>query len=471
MPKILVTTPIFYVNARPHLGHAYSMTLADVYARYLRLKGTGTLLSTGCDEHGTKVRNAAIQQSMGEQAYCDEMSPHFKRLADALNISYGHFTRTTHTDHAERVRALWEKIQPFVYKGSYEGWYSVSDECFYSGDQVLDNADGSKRSKESGSIVQWQSEPCYMFRLGHFKEDIAKWLQGDVIRPGSRRNELNQYVSELKDICISRPSSKCPWGIEVPGDSAHTVYVWLDALTGYLHPPSEHLVHFVGKDILKFHAVIWPAVLIAAGQQLPNKIFCHGHWQVNQQKMSKSVGNVVDPAPLIAQFGADAFRYCLLKNSKLSDDAEFSKGMFENTYNNELVNQLGNLVARCTSARLADYWRQADCTKVGFLSEHYVAGQFHQVIDESMELIRECNRQVFDVKPWSLTTRPEYLISFFSELKTRLFAASHNLLPVMPSAMAFIMDELSNGRGHHSPPRPLFPRICRATIATTATSS
>ncbi|KAJ1646889.1 methionyl-tRNA synthetase [Dispira simplex] len=368
---VFITTPIYYVNAEPHIGHLYSSVLADTLARYHRqLRGRRVWLTTGTDEHGLKIQQAAQRSNEDTQTYCDRLTGRFRDLCQVTQVNYDDFVRTTEGRHMDTVQGIWKRLesQGAIYKSAYTGWYAVSDEAFYSDQQVV-SGDGVVLAKETGSVVEWTEEENYKFRLSRWIEPLIQWLEESPQRvvPANRYQEvmtqLKQYremePNEMCDLSISRPRSRLTWGIPVPGDPQHTVYVWLDALMSYLTVSRNHVGIFpptlqvVGKDIIKFHAIFWPAFLMAAGLPLPKRIIAHAHWTMDHHKMSKSRGNVVNPFGLVKQYGVDTVRFFLMRDGGLVYDADFSEERIMVRYKESLVDQLGNLVARCASKALS----------------------------------------------------------------------------------------------------------------------
>ncbi|XP_005090898.1 methionine--tRNA ligase, mitochondrial [Aplysia californica] len=359
-----ITTPIFYVNAAPHVGHLFCALLADAMARWQKVKGRSTLMATGTDEHGLKIQQAAANHGVDADTFCDGVSAKFKSLFIEADIQYDQFIRTTQQGHIDAVNSFWNRLfsQGFIYQGSYAGWYSVSDEAFLALEDVEEQtrADGTKLtiSKESGHPVTWMEENNYMFKLSHFQQDLLHWLKGGVIHPSHYEADVRLMLQQLPDLSISRDSKRLSWGIRVPGDDSQTIYVWLDALVNYLtasgypHCDTYHWppdCQLIGKDILRFHAIYWPAFLIAAGMEPPRRLICHSHWLVDKVKMSKSLGNVIDPVEKINHFGVDGFRYFLLKEGSLNSDGAYSDSRVAERINSDLANTLGNLLGRCTA--------------------------------------------------------------------------------------------------------------------------
>ena len=359
-----ITTPIYYPSAKPHMGHAYSSIIADFFARFKRIQGYNVFYLTGTDEHGQKIERAAKKNNKDPLAFCDEISKTFKDLTETLNLSNDDFIRTTEERHKRSAINIWKILEKKgeIYLSKYSGWYSVSDEAFYTDDE-LENIDGVKKSKISGSSVEWVEEESYFFKLSKWQEKLLKLYQENknFILPESRKNEVISFVKGgLKDLSVSRKSFK--WGIPVPSNQEHVMYVWLDALTNYLSAlnyPNEDDnlyknfwpadLHIIGKDILRFHAVYWPAFLLAAGINPPKKVYGHGWILSGDQKMSKSKGNILDPLEIIDIYGLDPLRYYLIKEVSFGNDGNISREKLENCINSDLANNYGNLCQRVLS--------------------------------------------------------------------------------------------------------------------------
>ncbi len=359
-----ITTPIYYPSGKPHMGHAYSSIIADIFARFKRLEGKNVLFLTGTDEHGQKIQKEADKNNKEPKKFCDEISQTFRSLTSILNLSNDDFIRTTESRHLKSVIEIWNRLikSGDIYLGKYSGWYSVSDEAYYDSDEIEEKS-GKKLSKVSGSTVEWVEEESYFFKLSAFQKKLLEHYKKneDFILPHSRKNEVVKFVEKgLKDLSVSRTSFS--WGIQVPENKKHIIYVWLDALTNYLSalnfPNTEDNkyksfwpadVHIIGKDILRFHAVYWPAFLIAANLPLPKRVFGHGWILSDDKKMSKSLGNILDPINIIKDYGIDQLRYYLIKEVSLGNDGSISLENLKNCINNDLANNYGNLCQRVFS--------------------------------------------------------------------------------------------------------------------------
>ncbi|KAI8620768.1 tRNA synthetases class I (M)-domain-containing protein [Chytriomyces sp. MP71] len=505
---VQITSPIFYVNAVPHIGHLYSAVLGDTLKRWYELKGHTTVYSTGTDEHGLKIQEAAKKAKKDPKRFCDAISDKFKVLFDDANVSYTRFIRTTDPDHYVAVEAIWRKLVQtgYIYKGKHEGWYSISDETFYPPTQVesvihAQTGKESMVSKETGKVVEWTVEENYKFKLGAVRDRLVEWLEANpeaILPKAQYLNILNSLKAKpdtdghdgLGDISVSRPVSRLQWGIPVPDDPSHVIYVWLDALTNYLTvagypwPNAEAQGqscwpaswHVVGKDIIKFHAIYWPAFLLAADLPLPHRIISHAHWLQNKTKMSKSLGNVADPVALIAKFGhEDPVRYFFMRDGGIEYDADFSEEMVMKRYR-ELANQLGNLALRCSGKKVNPdqiiptdsgilFPREEEVqlrimlsdinAKVTLLFEN---AQFARGLEMVMATVAEANRYWDHQKPWILADRisegGDGADEASKELQTALYfcfetlrIAGILLQPVMPGKMGHLLEWLGVVQG------------------------
>ena len=478
MPKqyFYITTPIYYVNGAPHLGHAYTSTAADVLARWNRLEGHDVFFLTGTDEHGQKVEAAARLAGVEPQVFTDRVSADFQDMARVMNISNDDFIRTTEPRHKEAAQAIWLKLQEngFIYLGKYEGWYSVRDEAFYDEDELTIKPDGTKAAP-TGAPVEWVIEPSYFFKLSAFQDRLLEFYAANpgFIAPPSKRNEVHNFVkSGLRDLSVSRTSFS--WGIPVPGDEAHVMYVWMDALVNYLTacgypdmtgpragywPASLHLV---GKEIIRFHAVYWPAFLMAADLPLPERVFSHGWWTVEGEKMGKSLGNFIDVRPLVAEFGLDPVRYFLLREVPFGNDGDFSRKALIGRINSDLANGLGNLAQRTLSFIAKNAGAvvppkgelcEPDCVLLALAGElpEKVRGAmtrlaFHEALDETWRLIRAADGYIDHQAPWSLRkTDPERMNTVLYTLCAVLRTVAVVLQAFMPELMNRLLDYLGVG--------------------------
>ncbi len=356
-----ITTPIYYPSGRPHMGHAYSSIIADFFARFKSIDDYNVHFLTGTDEHGLKIQRSAQKAGQDPKEFCDQISQTFKDLSQTLNLSNTDFIRTTEDRHKKTVQHLWSLLEKNddIYLSNYSGWYSVSDEAFYNDDEI-EELEGKKIAKLSKSTVEWIEEESYFFRLSKWQKPLLEFYENnpDFISPESRKNEVISFVkSGLKDLSVSRKTFT--WGISVPNNDKHIIYVWLDALTNYLsalnYPDTNNelfkkfwpaSIHLIGKDILRFHAVYWPAFLLAAKIELPKKVYGHGWILSNEEKMSKSKGNILDPLKIIEEYGLDPLRYYLIKEVSFGNDGNISQDRLENCINSDLANNYGNLCQR-----------------------------------------------------------------------------------------------------------------------------
>ncbi|MBC7430793.1 MAG: methionine--tRNA ligase [Rubritepida sp.] len=465
MPRYL-TTPIYYVNDKPHIGHAYTTLAVDVLARWYRLAGEEVFFLTGTDEHGQKVERAAAAAGLPPQQFCDEVSQAFRDLTTTMGFSNDAFIRTTEPRHHAACQALWRRLEAngHIYLGHYEGWYAVRDEAFYAEDELTER-DGVKYAP-SGAPVAWVKEPSYFFRLSAWADKLLSLYESrpDFILPLGRRNEVLSFVKAgLQDLSISRTSFS--WGVKVPDDPSHVMYVWLDALTNYLtavgYPndptalwPAE--LHMVGKDILRFHAIYWPAFLMAADLPPPRRIFAHGWWTNEGQKISKSLGNVIDPVALVEEFGLDPVRYFLLREVPFGQDGDFSRRSLTLRLNAELADAFGNLANRTLSLlqRNSDAMLPGEVPPDSLWVEH-VSGlaakvaqaldvqQFHIALEHIFAAIRAANVHITEQAPWALKkTDPARGLAVLRGLHDALRVFATVLTPFMPTTMAAMLDQL-----------------------------
>jgi methionyl-tRNA synthetase len=471
--KFYITTPIYYVNGAPHLGHAYTSTAADVMARFKRLDGFDVFFLTGTDEHGQKVESAARTAGVDPQEFTDSVAADFQDMARRMNISNDDFIRTTETRHKRACQALWEKLveSGAIYLGSYEGFYAVRDEAFYDETELITAPDGSKKAP-SGAPVEWVVEPSYFFKLSAFQDRLLAHYEANpgFIAPPAKRNEILSFVKGgLNDLSVSRTSFS--WGVPVPGDEAHVMYVWLDALTNYLTAvgyPDEGAerfgywpanVHLVGKEIIRFHAVYWPAFLMAAGLPLPEKVFSHGWWTVEGEKMSKSLGNFIDVRPLVDEFGLDPVRFFLLREVPFGGDGDFSRAALITRLNTELANDLGNLAQRTLSfiaknaggvvpvrGELQEADRALICQAAaltGRVREAVERLAFHEALEEVWRLIRASNAYIDHEAPWALRkTDSTRMSTVLRVLVDALRVTAILLQAFMPDTMGRLLDQL-----------------------------
>lgn len=474
-PRYYVTTPIYYVNDKPHIGSAYTTLACDVLARFKRLDGFDVMFLTGTDEHGQKVAKSAAEAGMEPKAFTDKVSQNFRDLTKALNFSNDDFIRTTEPRHYAACQALWKELlkRDEIYLGKYAGWYAMRDEAFYAEDELKDGPNG-KKIAPSGAECEWMEEPSYFFRLSQWGERLLAFYDQhpDFILPLSRRNEVVSFVkSGMRDLSVSRTSMN--WGVPVPDAPKHVMYVWLDALTNYLtaagYPDAEGDgfkkfwpadLHMVGKDILRFHAVYWPAFLMAAGLEPPKRVFAHGWWTNEGQKISKSLGNVIDPLELIQTYGLDQTRYFLMREVPFGNDGDFSRTAMVNRINGNLANDLGNLAQRSLSmvgkncaAQVPQHGAFSDADKAlldkgkALLAQvrHELDVQaFHKALDAIWLVIGDGNRYVDEQAPWALKkTDPPRMATVLYVLAETLRRVALLVQPFMPQAMGRLLDQLA----------------------------
>ena len=413
MAKFYVTTPIYYVNDKPHIGHAYTTIIADIFARWHRIAGEDVFFLTGTDEHGGKIEKAAKDKGKSPQELVDEMSSKFVDAWKALNISYDSFIRTTDAHHEETVKAFVKKVwdKGDIYKGEYEGYYCLPDERYITESELVDG-----KCPDCGREVQKIKEEAYFFALSKYKKRIIELIDKGLIVPQKNANEIkNRLRGELKDLDISRKSVS--WGIKFPMDETHSVYVWFDALVNYVSalswPDGEAFkefwpadIHLVGKEIVWFHSVIWPAMLLSAGLEVPKSVMAHGWWTVEGRKMSKSIGNVVDPVVVAKRYSADALRYFLIREKPTWDDGDFSETSLVGRINGELMADLSNLVARVLTmaekfgGKLEGEAELSGFIDIGKLREDFDRKDLYSALNRIFESIKTVNKYVNDEKPW-----------------------------------------------------------------------
>ena len=461
MNKYFVTTPIFYVNDVAHIGHTYTTVAADVITRFYKQKGYDARLLTGTDEHGAKIAEAAKSHNKEPKEYADEISAEFKKAWQKLNISYVRFIRTTDEDH---IKIAQDFLQKLYDKGAidpkprlYKGLYCVGHEKFMSPEELVDGLCPDHKTKPIE-----HAEENYYLRLSDYQEWLEKAIESDEIevKPQSKKNEILGKIRQgLEDISISRANLE--WGIPLPFDKSHTSYVWIEALINYYTYGSQNNLwpadlHLVGKDILWFHAVIWPAMLLAIDEELPKEIFAHGFFTINGQKMSKTLGNVISPEQLVEKYGVDGTRYVLLAAFPFGEDGDFSWGLFDRLYNADLANGLGNLVARVAKlceqnaieATLGSNVWCADLEK--YMGEF----KFNEAINVIWQLIAEADKKINEEKPWEL--KGEKLTEVLNGLVKRIQAIDYNLQPFLPETSEKILKQFT-GKIKSQP--PLFPRL------------
>jgi methionyl-tRNA synthetase len=505
-----ITTAISYPNGPPHIGHAYEAIAADAIARFQRSQGRDVRFQTGTDEHGLKMAQAARAEGVEPRAFATKMSQLFQDMCDTLNVSYDRFIRTSEPDHCRASQAIWQAMEERgdLYLDRYEGWYSVRDEAYY-GESELVAGEGSEKLSPHGSPVEWTVEESWFFRLSKYQQPLLDHYatNPEFIRPESRRNEVQRFVEGgLNDLSISRTSFA--WGVPVPGNPHHVMYVWLDALTNYItglgYPDDTELwrywpanVHLIGKDVVRFHAVYWPAFLMSAGIALPKQVYGHGFLLSRGEKMSKSVGNVVDPMVLADRFGVDALRYFLLREVTFGQDGSYSAEAIVARANAELANSFGNLAQRvltqivrnCDGA-LPEIHGHDDADKALFDVVCGAAGSTIPAAFADLALSRgceawiqavfACNAYIDEQAPWALKkTDPERMQTVLATLYICIAVLSVAIAPVVPASADRLLDSMGVGPelrtfegilSHwYSPlaessfrlaqPTPLFPRL------------
>ncbi|UYV14819.1 methionine--tRNA ligase [Porphyrobacter sp. ULC335] len=502
-----ITTAISYPNGRPHIGHAYEAIAADVIARFQRLQGRQVRFQTGTDEHGLKMARKAEEQGRTPSDLADEMSGYFREMCDALNVSYDRFIRTSEPDHHRASQAIWQAMEASgdLYLDRYEGWYSVRDEAYYDESELVEDEGRAKLSPQ-GTPVEWTVEESWFFRLSKYQDQLLELLKSPgFLEPASRRNEMIAFVEQgLRDLSVSRTSFD--WGVKVPGSDGHVMYVWVDALTNYLtglgYPDDmgefwPASLHLIGKDIVRFHTIYWPAFLMSANLPLPKKVFGHGFLLNRGQKESKSLGNVTDPLELAERFGVDALRYFLMREVAFGQDGSYSPEAIVQRANGELGNAFGNLAQRTlgfiaknlegylpaihghepADAALFDAVDRAITTDI---PQAFESLALQQAVEAWLQAVFACNAYIDAQAPWTLRkTDPERMETVLATLYICIAQLAVAISPVIPASSAKLLDmlgipddlrNLEGIRSHwYSPlaesnyqivaPTPLFPRL------------
>lgn len=470
-----VTTPIYYVNDQPHLGHAYTTVACDVLARFMRLDGRQVYFLTGTDEHGQKVQRSAEAAGISPQEFTDRLSGTFRDMDRLLNISNDDYIRTTEERHIRGVQALWQELERRgeIYLGQFAGWYSVRDEAFYDENELIDGPNGTKVAP-TGAEIEWFEEDNYFFRLSAWQDRLLAWYDAhpDAIAPRARRNEVISFVkSGLKDLSISRTSFS--WGVPVPGNPKHVTYVWFDALINYItaigYPdvngekfsalwPAE--LHMVGKDIVRFHTVYWHAFLLAAGVEPPRRVFAHGWWTVEGRKMSKSLGNFIPPKELVDRYGLDPLRYFMMRELPFGSDGDFSHRAMVARLNGDLANDYGNLAQRVLSminrncgavvpqpGALTDADQRLLRDVRGLLERVRALmseQSFHLALEAIWRIVGDANRYVDEQAPWALRRAdPARMGTVLYVLADTLRHLGILTQPFIPDAAAKLLDQLA----------------------------
>ncbi|HEX8525383.1 methionine--tRNA ligase [Allosphingosinicella sp.] len=507
-----ITTAISYPNGPPHIGHAYEAIATDALARFQRQRGRDVFFLTGTDEHGLKMAQTARERGIAPQEFAEEMTGHFRRMTEVLDISCDRFIRTTEAAHHRGSQAIWKAMADSgdIYLGRYEGWYSVRDEAYYD-EKELVTADSGERLSPQGTLVEWTVEESWFFRLSKYQEPLLRYYRDnpDFIRPEARRNEIMRFVEGgLSDLSISRTSFD--WGVKVPGSPDHVMYVWVDALTNYLtglgfpddcEPfrkwwPAD--LHVIGKDITRFHTVYWPAFLMSAGIELPRRVFSHGFLLHRGQKMSKSEGDVVDPIGLSTAFGVDPLRYFLLREVTFGQDGNYSAEALVSRVNADLANSFGNLAQRTLSFiakncggslpinEKSDDADRALLDLVAEVTRSEVPAHFDDLapslgIEAWLRAVFACNQYIDAQAPWTLRkTDPERMNSVLATLYVAIRDLAIAISPVVPSSAARLLDAMGIGADQRdyvaleeqgwyarlagsefelAPPSPIFPRL------------
>ncbi len=455
MAKFYLTTPIYYVNDVPHIGHAYTTISADTLARFYRIRGYDVFFLTGTDEHGLKIQKSAQEKGLSPKDLADKNSENFKKLWEFLGIEYTHFIRTTDDYHVEFVKEVFQKSyeRGDIYLGEYEGWYCVGCEEFKAPSDLIEGNKCPVHLKP----CEYIKEPSYFFRLSKYQEKLLSLYEENpnFIGPQARRNEVVAFVKQgLRDLSVTRPRSRVKWGIEVPFDKDHTIYVWFDALFNYISALQDKVeqywpadLHIVGKDILRFHTVYWPAFLMSVGYEIPGRVFAHGWWTVEGKKMSKTLGNVVNPYDVVKEYGLDEIRYFLLREVPFGQDGDFSKEAIVNRINGELANEIGNLFSRVVSMTQKYLGGKVSSSSyseflnfaqeiMGNYEQAMKDVNFYSALEECLKLSSFLNKFVDEKAPWDLAKRQDpSLEKVLFTLLEGLLTLAYLLYPFMPFKM------------------------------------
>ncbi|MBR1801639.1 methionine--tRNA ligase [Candidatus Saccharibacteria bacterium] len=480
--KTYVTTAIPYVNGAPHLGHAEDYLLADIAARYMRMHGDEVKFQVGTDEHGNKIEKKAAELGLDVKKYVDENSAKFKEFIKKLGVEYTDFIRTTDESHEALVQKIWQKLAPHIYKSDYEGFYCEGCERFVTDTEYKEN---NGICPDHQKPYEHLKESNYYFKVSDFKSEIKEKIEKDELKiiPEFRKNEILKLLADTPDVSISRPKAHLKWGVEVPDDDEQVMYVWMDALSNYITVlgfPDKDIsdfwpatVQIVGKDILRFHAILWPAMLLGLGLPLPKTLLCHGFILANGQKMSKSIGNVVDPIEVLEKHGLDAFRYYFSRHIDTFADSDFTWEKYESAYNNELANDYGNLVQRLSNlcnknsvdraflekrkvledGKFKNTWDSDDAEYKIYMDNF----EFSKGIEYAWEKIQAINKRIEDTKPWSVAKEnPDEAKILLASLVGDLLNANEMLKPFLPAAEK--VDKIFTSKEITPPKEPLFPK-------------
>lgn len=490
-----VTTAISYPNGAPHIGHAYEAIAADALARFKRLDGFETRFQTGTDEHGQKMQQTAEKLGTTPRELADTNSARFRAMDDELGISYDRFIRTTDEDHRAASQELWRRMEANgdIYLGKYAGWYSVRDEAYYAEDETEVRADGQRYSIGTGTELTWTEEESYFFRLSRYQDRLLELYRTGFVQPEVRSHEVASFVGGgLQDLSISRTTFD--WGVPVPGNPDHVMYVWVDALTNYLtglgYPDTDDAlfrrfwpadVHLIGKDIARFHAVYWPAFLMSAGLELPRKVFAHGFLFNQGEKMSKSVGNVIDPHAMVSEYGLDQLRFFLLREVPFGQDGNYSHDAIAGRINSDLANDLGNLAQRSLSmvaknlegtvpepgeftAEDREMLAQADAVVADYRAA-FDSLAFHRGLESVWRVIASANRYFTAQQPWVLRkTDPARMATVLYVTAEVLRIVAVLVQPVMPGSMSRLLEQLGQPEGQARSFEALGTRIAPGTV-------